>query len=83
MEAIVAATRNNADAYGKLDELGTLEAAKRADLLVVTGNPAEDVAVLYDGDNINVVMKDGAVESTDEEHKTHYRVREEQPANRA
>ena len=77
MEAIVAATRTTADAYGKLDAFGTLEAGKKADLLVVTGNPLEDVAVMYDGDNINLVMKDGVVESVDEDHKQHYRVREE------
>ncbi|NOZ23097.1 MAG: amidohydrolase family protein [Planctomycetes bacterium] len=77
MEAIVAATRNNADAYGRLDELGTIEAGKRADLLVVTGNPAEDVGVLYEASNINIVMKDGVVESTDEAHKKHYRIRED------
>ncbi len=77
MEAICAATRTNADAYGRLDELGTIESGKRADLLVVTGNPAEDVGVLYEADNINIVVKDGVVESTDEEHKQHYRMRED------
>ena len=83
MEAIVAATRTNAEAYGKLDELGTLEAGKRADLLVVDGDPLDDIAVLQDVGNISVVMKDGVVESADEEHKQYYRVREEQPAERA
>jgi len=83
MEAIVAATRTNADAYGKLDDLGTLERGKRADLLVVTGNPLDDVSVPYDENNLNLVMKDGAVESVDEEHMRYYRVREEQPAERA
>ncbi len=77
MEAIVAATRTNADAYGRLEDLGTIEAGKRADLLVVTGNPAEDVGILYDADNINIVMKDGVVESTDEEHMQYYRMRED------
>jgi imidazolonepropionase-like amidohydrolase len=77
MEAVCAATRTNADAYGRLDELGTIEAGKRADLLVVTGNPAENVEVLYEADNINIVIKDGVVESTDEEHKQHYRIRED------
>ena len=82
MEAILAATRTTAEAYGKLGEFGTLETGKKADLLVVTGNPLEDIGVLYDGDNINLVMKDGIVESVDEAHRQYYRVREEQPADR-
>lgn len=81
MEAIVAATKTTAEAY-RLDDLGTLEVGKKADLLMVTGDPLEDISVLYDGDNINVVIKDGRVESTDEQYKEHYRVREDQPPDR-
>jgi hypothetical protein len=43
---------------------------------MVSEDPLEDIGVLYDGDNINLVMKDGRVESTDEDHKQYYRVRE-------
>lgn len=82
MEAIVAATRNNAEAYGKLEDFGTLEPGKKADLLVLTGNPLDDIGVLSEEDNINIVMKDGVVESVDEDHKRYYRVREDQPADR-
>ncbi|MBM4083421.1 MAG: amidohydrolase family protein [Planctomycetes bacterium] len=77
MEALVAATRTNAAAYGKLDEFGTLEPGKRADLLLVTGNPLDDISVLYNAENIVLVMKDGVVESADEQFKRYYRVREE------
>jgi len=83
MEAIVAATRTNAAAYRKLDDLGTLEPGKKADLLVVAGDPLADVAVLYDPANILLVLKDGRVEHTDEAHKRHYRVGEPQPPDRA
>jgi imidazolonepropionase-like amidohydrolase len=83
MEAIVAATRNNANAYGKLDDFGTLEPGKKADLRIVTGNPLDDLRALYDENKTNVVLKDGVVEYTDEEHKQYYRVGEDQPANRA
>ena len=83
MEAIVAATRTNAEAYRRLDDLGTLEPGKKADVLVVGGNPLDDLGVLYDGANILLVLKDGIVEYTDEEHKRHYRVGEEQPPDRA
>ena len=81
MEAIVAATRTTAEAY-RLDDIGTLEPGKRGDLLVVACDPLEDISGLYEQDNINIVIKDGRVESTDEEHKEHYRVREDQPADR-
>jgi len=83
MDAIVAATRTNADAYRKLDELGTLEPGKRADVLVVGADPLADIAVLYEPANILMVLKDGVVEYTDEAHKRHYRVGEDQPPARA
>ena len=79
LEAIIAATRTNAEAFGMHKDLGTLEPGKRADLIVVSGDPLADISVLYDPDNINVVIKDGRVESTDEGHKGHYTVREELP----
>ncbi|HEX3747386.1 MAG TPA: amidohydrolase family protein [Bryobacteraceae bacterium] len=43
MDAIVAATRNTADALGDLKETGTIEAGKRADLLLLSADPAEDI----------------------------------------
>jgi len=42
-KVITAATRNGALALRKLDELGTIEAGKRADLLLLKANPLEDV----------------------------------------
>jgi imidazolonepropionase-like amidohydrolase len=77
MEAIVAGTRTTAAAFGKLDDFGTLEPGKRADLLVVSGDPAADIGVLYERENINVVVKDGSVEHTDDAHKRYYRVADE------
>jgi imidazolonepropionase-like amidohydrolase len=59
MEAIVVATRNSADAAGVLDKLGTLEVGKIADVVVVEGNPLDDIAILFDRDNIRQVFKDG------------------------
>ncbi|HEX5499524.1 MAG TPA: amidohydrolase family protein, partial [Thermomicrobiales bacterium] len=61
MEAIVAATKNAAIGLGQQDALGTLEAGKLADLLVVDGDPLADVTLLEDPTNIQVVVKGGAV----------------------
>ncbi|MEZ5416782.1 MAG: amidohydrolase family protein [Vicinamibacterales bacterium] len=42
MQVIVAATRNGA-AFLKMDDTGTIAAGKRADLLVLDGNPLDDI----------------------------------------
>lgn len=57
-QVIQAATRNAAQHLGKLDELGTVEAGKLADLIIVNGDPLADIAVLHD---IEVVIKGGKV----------------------
>ena len=57
MQAIVATTRSAAELMGLEAELGTLEAGKRADLVVVDGDPL-DVATL--DQRIGAVYQDGA-----------------------
>lgn len=42
MDALLSATRNTAEAYGHLDELGTVEAGKRADLVILDADPLAD-----------------------------------------
>ncbi|MFQ5406906.1 MAG: amidohydrolase family protein [Anaerolineales bacterium] len=59
MQAIVAATRTSAEACRVADSIGTLEAGKQADLLVVDGNPLDDIALLRDPARIGLVMKGG------------------------
>lgn len=46
MEAILTGTRNAAEALGKSDSLGSIEPGKEADLLLVEGNPVEDMECL-------------------------------------
>jgi cytosine/adenosine deaminase-related metal-dependent hydrolase len=58
MDALLAATRNIAQAYRKDDELGTIEPGKRADLLVLDGDPLTDVENYR---RITQLVKDGAV----------------------
>jgi len=56
-EVLVAATRNGARALGTLAEEGTIEPGKRASLLLLSGNPAEDIRNLRKTDR---AMADGA-----------------------
>jgi hypothetical protein len=42
-EVLIAATRNGALALDRLKEVGTLEPGKRADVLLLDANPAEDI----------------------------------------
>lgn len=61
MAAIVSATATSAQLLRLADRTGTVEEGKWADLIVVAGNPAEDVAVLESADNVQLVMKEGQV----------------------
>lgn len=60
-EALQSATRIAADASGLLEKLGTLEAGKLADLIVVRGDPLSDIGVMTNSENIRYVLKGGAV----------------------
>ncbi|MGB2956396.1 MAG: amidohydrolase family protein [Anaerolineales bacterium] len=59
MDTIVCATKNNAQVLGLERELGTLEVGKLADLLVVSGNPLDDISILRDKAKIDTVLKAG------------------------
>jgi imidazolonepropionase-like amidohydrolase len=43
LDVIVAATRNSADALQQLNQTGTIQSGKRADLLLLSANPGEDI----------------------------------------
>lgn len=61
MDAIVAATKMGAEASGIADKVGTIEKGKLADILLVEGNPLEDVGILVERDNIKSIIKGGKV----------------------
>jgi imidazolonepropionase-like amidohydrolase len=61
MEAIVASTKHGSELLRMETETGTLEEGKFADLLVVDGDPLENIAILQDRSKLALVMKDGKV----------------------
>lgn len=52
MEALQAVTKNAAEALGIESMYRTLEAGKKADLIVLPRNPIEDIDVLYEIDSV-------------------------------
>jgi imidazolonepropionase-like amidohydrolase len=61
-QAIVAATKNGAIASQGLDEFGTLEVGKRADILLLDGDPTADITNIR---KLSLVMRDGAIIDVD------------------
>ena len=61
MEAIVAGTRNAAENIGLLDDIGTIETGKSADLVAFNADPLDDISTLRDPANIAFVLKEGKV----------------------
>lgn len=58
-EAIQSATRIASQVLGLEKELGTIEEGKLADLIVVEGNPLEDVEILLKTEAIQLIIQDG------------------------
>lgn len=63
IDVLKAATINGAMALGVADRLGSLESGKSADLLVVKGNPLDDIKAAR---NIRFVMKAGQIHNPEE-----------------
>jgi imidazolonepropionase-like amidohydrolase len=59
--ALVATTKTNAELIGIADEVGTIETGKRADLLVVNGDPLAEIGLLQDQDNLLAIVKAGEI----------------------
>ena len=63
MAAIVAATREAAKLTRIFDRVGTIEPGKAADLIVIDGNPVDDIRLLQHG--VRMVMQAGAIRRDD------------------
>ena len=62
-EALMAATGFAAESLGLADKIGTIEAGKLADLLVVQGYPLEEIGLMGKKEAIRAIMKEGAIVS--------------------
>ena len=56
MQIIVAATKNGAEMIGRVEHLGTVEAGKLADIIVVNGHPLKNISDLG---NVELVIQNG------------------------
>lgn len=63
LETITCATRTGAQILGRGDELGTLEAGKLADVLIVDGDVAADISLLEDRRKFIAVMQGGLIKA--------------------
>ncbi len=63
LDTIKCATKTGAEICGSGDELGTLEAGKLADVLVVDGDVAADISLLEDRSKFIAVMQSGVVKA--------------------
>jgi imidazolonepropionase-like amidohydrolase len=65
MQAIVAATRDNAYAVGLEGQVGELAPGKLADVIVLNKDPIADITVLQGGKHLTWVIKDGKIVDLD------------------
>jgi imidazolonepropionase-like amidohydrolase len=61
MQALVSATRDNADVLGIGDTVGTIAVGMRADLVAWQQNPLEDAKAVADPDMAGLVVKAGQI----------------------
>ena len=61
MEALISATRTNAEIIGMGDSLGTLEEGRIADLIAIDGNPLDKPELWNEREKILLVVKSGEV----------------------
>lgn len=60
-DALVCATRNGGLAMRSAGDLGTISAGSLADLLLVDGDPLNDISIMTDAAKLVLIMKGGAI----------------------
>ncbi len=73
MDAVVAATSWAGELMGLPGELGLIRKGYLADILLVEGNPLDDVRILQDRENLLAIMKDGDFHKSPPTTRTAYR----------
>jgi len=63
LETLTCATKTGAEIMGRAAEIGTLEAGKLADVLVVDGDVLKDIRILEDRTRFIAVMQGGVVKA--------------------
>ncbi len=58
-ESVMSATKWGGQIMNMDGELGLIKEGYLADLLLVKGDPAKDISILQDKDNLLMIMKDG------------------------
>ena len=61
MNAIVSATRTNAQLFRMEDRIGRVREGMEADLIAIAGDPLSDISLLADADNVRLVVKGGQI----------------------
>jgi imidazolonepropionase-like amidohydrolase len=61
VQALTAATGIAALTLGLENQLGTIEQGKLADLIIVRGNPMDNINLVNDSQSVKLIMKDGIV----------------------
>jgi imidazolonepropionase-like amidohydrolase len=59
LNALIATTKTNAELLRLEDHIGTVEIGKQADLIVVDGNPVNDITIFSRPDALRAVMQGG------------------------
>ncbi len=61
MEAIESATRLGGEIMMRGDDLGQIKEGYTADMLLVDGDPLENIAILQDASRLSMIMKNGDI----------------------